>query len=60
MPKIRTKLNKENRQAVADGLARFFFNYWQKQSINSRGGKAATLAVGSSLRGGSPAARAAT
>ncbi len=53
------KLNKKQKEAMADALASFFFDFWQNSS-NRRGNEVATLEVGSSCRGGFPTPKVAS
>ena len=52
------KLNKQQKEAMADALANFFFEFWQKQTI--KGNQVAVASLGSTLRGGSPKTSAAS
>lgn len=59
MPKSKTLLlTKQQKEVMADALARFFFGYWQKQS--ERDNKVAALRSGSTHREGSPALKVAS
>lgn len=51
------KLGKQQTEAVADALANFFFEFWQKQSIK---GNQVAVASSGSLRGGYPEPSAAS
>jgi hypothetical protein len=58
MPKQQQKLNKKQKEAMANALAEFFFNMFQNQSKRANG--AVALEAGSSHRGGFPATKATT
>lgn len=58
MPKQQQKLNKKQKEAMANALAEFFFNMFQNQS--KRADEAVVLEAGSSHRGGFPATKATT
>lgn len=51
-------LNKGQKEAMANALAAFFFEYWQKQSI--KGNQVAAVGSGLSRRGGFPETTAAS
>lgn len=55
--KNNNKISKQQKAAMAEALANFFFEYWQKQSI--KGNQVAAVSSGS-LRGGYPEPSAAS
>lgn len=59
MPKSPKKLNRQQKEAMANALAEFFFNMFQNQS-KGRANEAATLEAGSSRRGGYPVTKVVT
>jgi hypothetical protein len=52
------KISKQQKEAMADALANFFFEYWQNQQ--TKGNQVAVASSGSSLRGGHPETTAAS
>jgi hypothetical protein len=53
------RITKQQKEAMADALAAFFFDFWQN-NVSPRDTQAATLETGSSRRGGSPTPKVAT